>query len=76
MVDSLSRSMESIMKILPKSFAVFWRSRDSRVQFHGDMFKLYIDDTAKDIADRYARLFPNDIICSIRDGSGRFVAFK
>ena len=41
-----------------------------------DMFKFHPDETAREIAARHRRMFPKDIICSVRDSSGRFCPFK
>ena len=65
------------MKILHNSFAVFWKiDATQRTQFMADHGKLSPDDTARDVAARHAAMFPADVICSVRDASGRFCAFK
>lgn len=65
------------MKILSNSFAVFWNTgKNDGVQFMADMFKFHPEETARDIAERHARLFPDDRILSVRDGTGRFQPFK
>jgi hypothetical protein len=64
------------MKIIDNTFAVFWRSADHRQQFHADAAKLFPDEPVRYVAARYRQIFPSDVICSIRDKSGRFVAFR
>ncbi len=65
------------MKILHNSFGVFWKiDTAQRTQFMADMFKFHSDETARDVAARHARMFPQDIICSVRGPDGRFQPFK
>lgn len=64
------------MVIMKNSFAVFWRSRSHSRQFHADGWKWSPAESPVAVAGRFRDAFPHDIICSLRDGSGRFVAFK
>ena len=64
------------MKIIPKSLAVFWALPGKpAVQFHADFFP-FPHETVADAVARYRRLFPADVIRSVRDQSGRFLPFK
>jgi hypothetical protein len=59
------------MKIL--GYSVFWSMTGSKTQHHADMFAA---ETAQQAVDQFRKLFPNDIIRSVRSPSGRFEAFK
>lgn len=55
-----------------RGLAIFWTRPGWRMQFHADM-------TAQPAAQAVAAfkaLFPGDVVCSVRDTSGRFLAFK
>ena len=61
------------MKIHRDTFAVFWSRKGWKQAFHADV---PATGTAKDAADTFRQLFPNDVIRSVRDTSGRFLAFN
>lgn len=63
------------MRILNGFYAIFWRAKDSRVQFHAD-FPATPYGSAYHAVQAYRCYFPADVICSVRDARGRFVAFK
>jgi hypothetical protein len=59
------------MKII--GYALFWSMPGSKTQFHADMFAA---KTAQEAADMFRKVFPGDIVRSVRSPSGRFEAFK
>lgn len=59
------------MKILEKTFAVFWSMTGSKVQFHADVHA----ETPVEAAKKFRDLYPEDVIHSVRDRSGRFRTF-
>jgi len=65
------------MHILDNTFAVFWRlPNHPRQQFHADVAKLFPDEPARYAVRRFRSLFPSDVVCSVRDQSGRFVSYR
>lgn len=66
------------MKSIPNTFAVYWRkpSWGRKVAFQADIGREGPHDTPQAAARRFKALFPGDIVASVRDGSGRFQAFK
>lgn len=54
-------------------YAIFWSIPGSKTQFHADMFAA---ETAQQAVDQFRKVFPNDVIRSVRSSSGRFEAFK
>ena len=63
------------MKICPNSYAIFWRSPGYRTQHHADGWKLNAEEPPRYVVARFRLLFPGDIVCSVRDGSGRFLPY-
>ncbi|AFU87523.1 hypothetical protein CcrKarma_gp339 [Caulobacter virus Karma] len=63
------------MKVARDSFAVFWTLPQGGVQFHADI-KRALYPTARDAARAFSAMFPRDRVRSVRDASGRFLAFK
>ncbi|WP_157971280.1 hypothetical protein [Pseudogemmobacter bohemicus] len=59
------------MRIVPGLFAVFWRSPGSSQQFHADVGAR----SPHQAAVEFRRLFPGDIVVSVRGVDGRFEAF-
>lgn len=59
------------LKILPDTYAVFWRS--GRQQFHAD---IPATGTPVDAVAAFRAMFPGDTVCSVRDTRGRFLSFK
>ena len=61
------------MRIVPGTFAIFWKTDSAcPVQFHADIYA----DSPSDAARRFHDVYPNDVLCSVRDSSGRFCKFK
>ncbi|AFU87873.1 hypothetical protein CcrColossus_gp003 [Caulobacter phage CcrColossus] len=63
------------MKIPRDTFAVFWSLPGDVMQFHGDM-KRALYPTARAAAEAFRAMFPRNVVKSVRDASGRFLAFK
>lgn len=64
------------MKILQNSHAVFWKIPGSKQQFHADVMKTIGVMKPRGAYTFFKREFPSDIVCSVRDASGRFCSFK
>jgi hypothetical protein len=64
------------MNVARNTFAVFWSIPGRpRQQFHADLAKpLY--PTPRAAVEGFRDMFPRDVVHSVRDGSGRFLAFK
>lgn len=60
------------MRILPNTFAVFWKpSASCRVQFMADVPAA----SAEEAFSAFRSSFPSDLVCSVRDHAGRFAAY-
>jgi Rod binding domain-containing protein len=58
--------------------AIFWTRKGAErlsTQFHADMHR-YPSERSSDVARRFEAMFPNDVIRSMRDHSGKFISFK
>lgn len=64
------------MHLLNNTFAIFWTRKGWKRQFHADWGKETPSQSAKEVVQTFRKLFPDDIVMSVRDNSGRFVAFK
>lgn len=64
------------MRILHNTFAVFWTRPGYKTQFHADVGRGDDIKTPAECAAWFKRLFPGDIVLSVRDSSGRFLPFK
>lgn len=64
------------MKIARNTFAVFWSRKGWRMQFHADIAKAIHGTTPQAAAQAFRDMFPKDTVMSVRDTSGRFLAFK
>lgn len=64
------------MRIERNTFAVFWTRPGLGRAFHADGYRYDPADTPETVANRFREMFPDSVIRSMRDGSGRFVAFK
>ncbi len=62
------------MRLLSDMYAVFWRAKDSPVQFHADI----AGKSPRDAVSKFRAMFPDDVVCSVRhpDAKGRFLSFK
>lgn len=61
------------MKIIPGMYAIFWQFPNSRGgQFMADIY----GDSPQHAVARFRDAFPSDRVCSVRDETGRFLAFK
>lgn len=54
-------------------YAIFWSMPGSKTQHHADIFHA---KTAQEAVDHFRKVFPGDVIRSVRSNSGRFEAFK
>lgn len=61
------------MKIMQNTYALFWTRKGWKKQFHADV---PADVPAPVAVSRFRDMFPDDVVCSVRDASGRFVAFQ
>lgn len=56
------------MRIIANTFAVFWSPEGSKAQFHADV----VARSSAEAVARFRDSYPDDIIRSVRDRSGRF----
>lgn len=61
------------MKIMKGFYAVFWTRKGWKQQFHADV---PANKPARAAVADYRAMFPDDVVCSVRDASGKFVPFK
>ena len=68
------------MKILPKSFAIFWSLPGSAVQFQADGWRRPLKGGGYEgpapVVARFREAFPDSIIRSVRDTDGRYLPFN
>lgn len=66
------------MKIIKDMYAVFWshgkpfRTKGRKIQFHADVG----GKSPQEAVQTFRDMFPTDTVHSVRDASGRFLAFK
>lgn len=61
------------MRIMQNTYALFWTRQGWKHQFHADVPN---DVAAPEAVKRFKDMFPDDVVLSVRDAKGRFLAFK
>lgn len=56
--------------------AVFWTRKGWKKQFQADVPGVATPQGVKDAVAYFREMFPDNIVCSVRDHKGRFLKFK